>query len=156
MDSLALSRNGCRLKPVRSDADWTAYDGIRRTVLFEDLMDRAGYIARHEDEFADGNHPFLLIGEGIPVGTVRIDIRSPDLAILRLIAIRRGDKGRGYGRTLMALAERFAGGQGATRIALNADPSAASFYAALGYTADVWCQAETAADIVQMTKSLAA
>lgn len=76
------------------------------------------------DERAESNHPLLLIFDGEPVGTIRIDLprlSAPGgTAILRMVAIAEAHQGRGrgwgrgggHGRALLQHAEAFARGNG--------------------------------------------
>ena len=123
---------GYELRPPVADADWAAYHEIRRTVLFERRGQGASYDAHHPDDRRPGNHPFLLVRHGIPLGVIRVDLED-DLAIFRRVAIREEEQRKGHGRQLIALAERFALAQGCARIRSFVDPDAVRFYERCGF-----------------------
>src|SRR5262245_23844522 len=94
---------------------WASYHAIRREVLFEARGLHGVYDDNHPDERAPGNHAKLLVHGADPVGVVRIDIDGT-VAALRRVAIRTDLQGRGHGRVLLALAERFARDAGCMRL----------------------------------------
>lgn len=121
-----------RLKRVESDGDWAAYHSIRRRVLWED-RGLGSYDERHPDDRLVGNHPLLLMHEGAPVGTARLDVVGQRLGIVRLVAIESGLQRRGLGRTLMTQVENHARGLGLVRLEVNAAKDAEGFYQRLGW-----------------------
>ncbi|TPM28826.1 GNAT family N-acetyltransferase [Mesorhizobium sp. B2-3-4] len=120
------------LKRVESEGDWAAYHGIRRRVLWED-RGLTGYDERHPDDRLAGNHPLLLIRDGAPVGTARLDVVGPRLGIVRLVAIEAGLQRRGLGRALMGKVETYAHGLGLAQLEVNAARDAEEFYQKLGW-----------------------
>ncbi len=121
------------LTRVASDEDWDAYHEIRERVLWEARGRVGEYDRDHPDEHADGNHPFLLVVDGRPVGVLRIDIRPP-VAWLRRVAVREHLQRRGHGRLMLQLAMHFARENGCTEARSNVDPDAVAFYRKLGFT----------------------
>lgn len=121
-----------QLRPLATQADWDAYHAIREAELWEARGQSGSYDRAHPDEHAPGNHPMLLVDAGRPVGVVRIDVAGP-VAYLRRVAIAADVQGKGYGRQLLALAERFARQQGAVHIRSNVAPDAVGFYRKAGY-----------------------
>lgn len=118
-------------RPI-TDAEWEAYHNIRRTVLFERRGFIGVYDAVHPDEAAPGNHPLLLLVDGDPVGTIRVDL-SADVAIFRRVAVREAMQRRGHGRSMVRLAERFARERGTRRVLSHVDRGAIEFYERCGY-----------------------
>jgi N-acetylglutamate synthase-like GNAT family acetyltransferase len=121
------------LKRVESDADWRAYHQIRRRVLWHD-RGFDGYDEQHADDRKTQNHPLLLMHRGEPVGTARLDVASPVLGIVRLVAIRPELQRRGMGTALMREVEKYALRLGLDRLEVNAAKDAKSFYHRLGWT----------------------
>jgi GNAT superfamily N-acetyltransferase len=119
--------------------DWAAFHEIRRTVLFEGRGRMGVYDENHPDDRAPGNHPFLLLADGTAVAAVRVDL-FPDAnrAVFRRLAVRAPLQRQGYGRALMARAEKFARDQGCRHFVAHVAPDAIAFWERLGYcvTAD--------------------
>ena len=128
MSSLELHR-------PRSEEQWTAYHDIRRMVLFERRGRFGVYDASHPDEHKPENHPLLLLVDGEPVGTIRVDL-SRDSAIFRRVAVREEVQRRGYGRAMLRLAEQFARERGSRRIQSFVDRGAVGFYERCGFVRD--------------------
>lgn len=122
------------LKRVESDGDWAAYHGIRKRVLW-DGRGLDGYDERHPDDRLAGNHPLLLMRDGAPVGTARLDIAGPRLGIVRLVAIEPNLQRRGLGRILMQQVESYARRFGLEQLEVNAAKEAEGFYQCLGWVA---------------------
>jgi GNAT superfamily N-acetyltransferase len=144
-----------RLKKLATEADWQAYHGIRRRVLFE-ARGRVGvYREDHPDEHAQGNHPLLFTWDGEPIGTVRVDYLPDGTAVIRMVAIAESHQRQGYGRALLRLTEGFARALGARRTVVNAAPDAAGFYARSGYSLHSWSDPDgSIRDVIQMAKNL--
>ncbi|MER9304729.1 GNAT family N-acetyltransferase [Mesorhizobium sp. M0293] len=140
--------NRIHLKRVESDGDWAAYHRIRKRVLWEDRgLD--GYDERHPDDRLASNHPLLLIRDGVPVGTARLDVAGPRLGVARLVAIEPGMQRRGFGRILMQEVEAYACRLGLEQLEVNAAKEAEGFYQALG-----WTVAQSDRENPLMTKAL--
>ncbi len=136
------------LKRVDSDGDWAAYHAIRKRVLWDD-RGLGGYDERHPDDRLAGNHPLLLMHDGAPVGTVRLDVVDQHLGIVRLVAIEAGLQRHGLGRTLMRQVEIYARGLGLDRLDVNAASDAEGFYQKLG-----WATVQADRENPLMTKAL--
>lgn len=120
------------LRPVVSDDEWEAYHSIRERVLWN-ARGRVGvYDREHPDERKLGNHPFLLVQGGEPLGVVRVDLEPP-VAWFRRVAVREDRQRQGYGRQLLELAQQFAVAHGCRRVCSNVDPAAVGFYRKLGF-----------------------
>ena len=120
------------LKRVESDGDWAAYHDIRKRVLW-DGRGLIGYDERHPDDRLADNHPLLLIRDGAPVGTARLDVVDRRLGIVRLVAIESSLQRRGLGRALMKQVETYAHDLGLDRLEVNAAKDAEGFYQKLGW-----------------------
>jgi len=136
-------------------AQWRAYHDIRRRVLFEARGHIGVYDENHLDEHAPGHHPKLLLYRGDPVGVVRIDIDATT-AIVRRVAVRSDAQGRGHGRVLLSLTQRFAQDNGCGRLVSHVAPDAVEFYQRCGFMIEtdpaVW---PSEAESVSMTKRVA-
>ncbi len=123
-----------RLKRVERDGDWAAYHRIRKRVLWENRgLD--GYDEQHPDDRLTSNHPLLLMHDGKPVGTARLDVAGPRLGVVRLVAIKPNLQRRGLGRILMQEVESYARHVGLERLEVNAAKEAEGFYQSLGWVA---------------------
>jgi GNAT superfamily N-acetyltransferase len=120
------------LNPPVSPAEWDAFHSIREAALWRERGVVGGYDRDHPDDVAAGNHPLLLTDAGRPVGVVRVDIDG-DVAYLRRVAVVAEMRGRGYGRTLLSLAEQFASLHGVVQVHSNVDAGAVGFYRRAGY-----------------------
>lgn len=123
-----------RLVSPNTDALWSAYHEIRRTVLFEARGRPNAYDANHPDELKANNFPKLLLLDGIPIGTIRIDVEC-DVARFRRVAITTDFQRRGHGSRLLGLAETFSLKRGAVRVEASVAPDAVGFYLKQGYQA---------------------
>lgn len=142
------------LKAPKTPQEWRAYHDIRRVVLFEARGRHGAYDPDHPDDRNPRNHPLLLCHDGEPVGTVRIDHRSAQAAIVRMVAIRQDVQGRGHGRRLICKAEQFILDLGCRTALVNAALAAQDFYRGLGYGVEAWDPADGQPDSVQMVKRL--
>ena len=130
-----------RLRAPASDEEWRTYHAIRREVLFENRGFFGLYDEAHPDEFAQGNHPMLLIHEDEPIGAIRVDVDGP-LAIFRRVAIREDVQRHGHGKVMLSLAEDFALDKGCSLVRSYVDAGAVGFYKSCGFNYDT----STAAD----------
>jgi GNAT superfamily N-acetyltransferase len=121
-----------QLRSPVSDAEWASYHEIRRHVLFERRGRGAEYDPHHPDETKPGNHPLLLLHEGVPLGVIRVDVDG-DRAILRRVAIREDEQRHGHGRAMLKAAEAFARRHGCVRVESHVDAGAMPFYLRCGY-----------------------
>jgi GNAT superfamily N-acetyltransferase len=149
--------SGHALVVVRTDEHWAALHRLRRAVLFapgrrvRDIV----YDDAHPDDRDPANTPFLLVHDGRPIGTTRLDRLAPTLGAVRLVAIDGSEQRRGHGRALGALIDAEARRSGMTRLVVNSAPDAVGYYRRLGWSEHVWDAAELvglASDCVQMHK----
>ncbi|MET3581031.1 N-acetylglutamate synthase-like GNAT family acetyltransferase [Mesorhizobium robiniae] len=108
-----------------------------------------GYDERHPDDRLASNHPLLLMHEGTPVGTARLDVTGPRLGVVRLVAIEANLQRRGLGRLLMQEVESYARRVGLEQLEVNAAKEAEGFYQSLG-----WVAVRSDRENPLMTKSL--
>ncbi|MBA4749475.1 MAG: GNAT family N-acetyltransferase [Alphaproteobacteria bacterium] len=129
------------LERVTIAGDWAHYHEIRRRVLFE-ARGCAHYDPHHPDETKEGAYPLLLKKEGRPIGTVRLDHISPQIAIVRMLAITQDHQGQGYGRALEDLICEKARSLGVRQLYVNAAKEAIAYYTHLGWQFFVWNEEE--------------
>ena len=143
------------LVPVVQPDDWAAYHAIRKAELFASRHPDVAYDTQHPDETRLNHFPLLLKYNGAAIGTVRVDLRGSDDAVIRLVAIARAKQGKGHGRILGEKIEEFARMKNVSRLLVNAAPDATGYYERLGYQPDSWAPSELigiASQSVQMSK----
>lgn len=98
------------LKPVVSDTEWQGLHALRRATLFSPER-RPGlfYDDNHPDDHAANHVPYLLMADGAPIGTVRLDFRG-ESAVVRLVAITPPLQRQGHGTELDRLVVEAARG----------------------------------------------
>jgi N-acetylglutamate synthase-like GNAT family acetyltransferase len=111
--------------------DVAAYHQLRQHVLFGGSQE---YIRNGPDEARNENLSLLLKLDGAPIGTVRLDQKSDQKAIIRLVAIASDLQRAGHGTALMSLVEGLASSLGIRELLIHALPAASGFYLRLGYT----------------------
>ncbi len=77
------------------------------------------------------------------MGTVRLDHISPQIAIVRMLAIAKGDQGQGYGRVLEGLICEKARSLGVKTLYVNAAKEAITYYVHLGWQFFEWNEQES-------------
>jgi GNAT superfamily N-acetyltransferase len=132
-----------QLRAPRSSHEWVRYHEIRERCLFEKYHAKGTphyfqYDPDHPDESDPANHPLVFLADRHVIGTIRIDIKANSRAIFRLVAIDDPWQGRGFGSTMLSMAEDQAREFGADTICLNAVPDAYRFYARHGYAPERW------------------
>ena len=140
------------LVKVETPGDWDHYHSIRRQVLFE-ARGLSDYDPNEPDEHKPENLSLLLKHQGVPIGTVRLDTRPDDIAIIRLVAIRTDYQRCGHGRVLLRKTEELAGRLGLRELCVHAAPDAVMFYEKLGYSRHVF-DPESSGKSIQMRKSI--
>jgi len=121
------------LRAVQSEADWSTYHRIRRTVLFEARGQFGVYNENNPDNRKEGNVPLLLVFQGNVVGVVRLDCDSGDVGIIRQLAIDGPAQGVGHGRVLLELLVARGIALGFRALAVNSDKQAVGFYQRFGF-----------------------
>jgi GNAT superfamily N-acetyltransferase len=121
-------------------------------VLFENRGQFGVYNENHPDDRREGNHPFLLLLDGVAIGVIRVDI-SGTKATFRRVAVREDLQRAGHGRVLLALVESFAQAKGCKLIWSDVAPDAVGFYERCGFTYDP--SAPATGTSVSMQKRLA-
>jgi GNAT superfamily N-acetyltransferase len=122
------------LVKVSNPSDWEAFHRIRRTVLFAARGRVDVYDPNHPDDRAPPNHPLLMVEEGRPRATARLDFLGDHRAAIRLVAVEPENQRRGLGRAMMTLVEQYAARHGVVVLEVNSAPDAAAFYQKLGWT----------------------
>ncbi|WP_092719954.1 GNAT family N-acetyltransferase [Rhizobium multihospitium] len=144
------------LAPVTTADDWRAMHDIRRAVLFTPDRHSASYDENHADDRLEGNTPFLLFDDRVPIGVVRLDQRG-EVGIVRLVAIVKDKQRLGHGRRLNGLLEAEAKNRGIRLLRVNAAPDAVGFYLKAGWSQHDWDISELvglARNAVQMEKMI--
>jgi ribosomal protein S18 acetylase RimI-like enzyme len=146
---------GYTLVRVLTNADWTDYHSLRRSVLW-DARGRTGYEENRSDDRAAQNHPLLLKLHGQSIGTTRLDDFGNRTAVVRTVAIAPGLQRQGHGRQLSALVEAYARRRGILTLFVNAAQDAVGWYEKLGWEKCIWSSEVLNADSehVQMRKAL--
>lgn len=106
------------------------------------LQDGAGYEPMLHDmlgfcsqDRAMTRDQLLLTFKNQGVGITTLDRLMDGNAVLRGVAVDEAVQGKGYGRALGALVERFAAAHAVARLCVNADPGKVGYYAGLGFKA---------------------
>ena len=119
------------VRRAASDAELQAALDLREAVF----CGEQGVAFEGDRDGRDGEALQLVaLDGGEVVGTCRVLVEGADARFGRL-AVKREMRGRGVGRSLLALAEREAAGAGARRIGLAAQTSAMALYEAAGFSA---------------------
>ena len=147
---------GFILAPPKTPEEWERYHAIRKQELF-DARGRDNYDSNRPEERQPGNFSLLFKAGDVGIGTARLDTRSSDMGVVRLVSITRSEQSKGYGRILMETLEEFAREKGFSKLVLNSAQEAVGFYERLGYVRESWDPSELtgiSANSVQMSKSL--
>lgn len=145
------------LRELASPEDWEAMHRIRLEVLFTpERHPGLAYDRAHPHDTEPANSKFLLLRDGVPIGTTRLDPRGEG-GVVRLVAIASSLQRQGHGSVLEAMLIDHARARGMKRLWLNAARDAVGFYHKLGWAAQVWDEVELATfarNCVQMTKPI--
>ena len=145
------------LRELATPEDWEGMHRIRLQVLFTpERHPNLVYDRAHPHDTNPAHFKFLLVLDGEPIGTTRLDPRGEG-GIVRLVGIVPHLQRQGHGSVLERLVMEFARARGMTRLWLNAAKDAVGFYEKLGWTPLVWDEEELAtfaANCVQMTRPL--
>ena len=151
-----MSGNDYELVQVLTADEWRAVHDMRRTELFA-RRPRIVYDENHPDDRMPGHFLLLLLLNGGPVGTARLDLGARGQGIMRLVAITKSEQRKGHGRVLQERFETLARGLGVTDLYVNAAPDAVGFYERMGFVREHWDDAARkgiADDTVPMRKRL--
>lgn len=146
------------LRRVETPEDWAALHRIRRDVLFTPERHPTGFVYNdaHPHDAASNHIKFLLMLDGAPIGTTRLDLRG-ERAVVRLVAIVADRQGQGHGSVMEQALVNHAYKLGITTLMVNSAPDAVGFYEKRGWQREVWDAEELqgiASNCVQMMKYL--
>ncbi len=111
--------------------EWTEYHRIRKKEIF-DTIENLVYDPSHRT-ISDPNHNHLVLYKGTKIiGIAQVEFKNSDYCILRSIAIDKHSQGKGYGKHLLMLIEKWIKSKGVAKIYLHTD-DAVVFYKKLGY-----------------------
>lgn len=132
--------------------DWAALRGDAGMIRFEVFVDEQNVPAELEldDMDAPSLHAVAYDATGLAVGTGRL---LPDGHIGRM-AVRKAARGKGIGGALLQALLGKARERGDTRVVLNAQTGAASFYLAHGFAISSEPFHEAGIEHVEMTLAL--
>lgn len=119
---------------VRANADGRLADAfdVRHEVFVEGQGVPVDLERDDRDDQSSTLH-FVAYDEGRPVGAARLCPAGDGVGKVQRVAVREPDRGRGWGRRLMAALEDAARGAGYDRLELDAQTHAVVFYERLGY-----------------------
>lgn len=145
------------MRRVVTPEDWAAMHRIRRETLFApDRHPGLVYDEAHPDDAVANHIKFLLVLDGEPIGTARLDLRG-ETAVVRIVAIVAERRRQGHGSVMENALAQHAYKLGVTSLMLNSAPDAVGFYEKLGWQRESWDPEElqgTRSDCVQMVKYL--
>lgn len=147
---------GYELRRAQTAGELAAMHRMRRDVLFAARGRAAVYNDAHPDDAASNYLKFLLMLDGEPIGTARLDLVQ-GIGKLRLVVIVPEHQGRGHGAAMEQLIAEHAYGLGITTLLVNSAPDAVGFYEKRGWQRELWDASELqgmASDCVQMAKYL--
>lgn len=121
------------LREVRTDNEWLHYHRIRKAELFEQYMQDVVYDMHHPDLTAPNTKHYVFYRGANIIGTVFTDRLDDQRIALRLLAIDKGLKNKGYGSILIQQIEAVVRNEGYKVILLHANVPAYNFYKRNGY-----------------------
>ena len=145
------------LHELATPDDWEAMHRIRLQVLFTPERHPGLVYDRAHPHDTDPDHvKFLLLRDGEPIGTTRLDPHR-DGGIVRLVGIVSDQQRQGHGSVMESLLVDYARRRGMRHLWLNAAKDAVGFYEKLGWSPEIWSEEELATfarNCVQMAKPL--
>lgn len=147
------------LREPRSGTEWDRLHTIRKTHIFDVYHPPDGpwpceYDPAHPDDHDPANKPLLLFADGEVAGTLRLDFKPDNRAVVRLVALEPGFRGGGLGAVILELAEDLAVDSGAQMLCVNAQPGVVGFYARQGFAPCRWEGCTTCPRGIPMVKPL--
>ena len=129
---------GYELKRVETPEEWAAMHRIRCEVLFPPER-HPGFVYddAHPDDAAANHIKFLLLLDGEPIGTTRLDLKG-ERAAVRLVGIVADRQRQGHGSVMEQGLVNHAYKLGITTLMLNSAPEAIGFYEKRGWQREVW------------------
>ncbi len=123
---------GLCFRPCQHYHEWEEYHRIRKEQIFTPI--NVVYDENHPSMTLDNNHHFVLYKGTKIVCVAHIKFLNKNEVKIRTISTDEPYKGKGYGRYMMKLLEKWIKSQGRNIIKLHANPNAEKFYRKLGYT----------------------
>ncbi|MEE2038514.1 GNAT family N-acetyltransferase [Nocardiopsis sp. CT-R113] len=120
------------IRLARNERDRAAVFVIRGAVF---VSEQQVPVEEEWDERDSAADHFLALGDGVPVGTVRLVDQGDGAGLLGRLAVLPKGRGNGTGALLVRAVEDRARERGLARVELHAQTHALGFYARLGYTA---------------------
>jgi GNAT superfamily N-acetyltransferase len=156
-----LRPRSLKLRAPRSQDEWDRLHAIRKQFIFDLYHPPDGpwpceYDPAHPDDRDPANRPLLLFVDGEAAGTLRLDLKPDERAVVRLVALAPGFRGGGLGAAMLGFAEALARASGARRLCVNAQPGVVGFYARRGFAPGRWEGCSSCPRGVPMAKALAA
>ena len=125
--------DGFFLREVRTDNEWLHYHRIRKTELFEQYLQDLVYDPNHPSIMSPNTKHYVFYKGTNIIGTVFTDRLDEKRIALRLLAIDKGLKNKGYGSILIQQIEEVIKNTGYKVILLHANAPAYNFYRRNGY-----------------------
>lgn len=144
------------LRRAETAEELAAMHAMRRDVLFARRGRAALYNDAYPDDAASNHLKFLLVLDGEPIGTARLDL-AQGAGKVRLVVIVPERQRQGHGTAMEQMIVEHAHGLGITTLLVNSAPDAVGFYEKRGWRRELWDESELqglASDCVQMTKYL--
>ncbi|KTG09155.1 acetyltransferase [Haloprofundus marisrubri] len=160
-----MTRAKRTVKQVESEAERRDAFGVREAVFvdeqdvpeeleWDEYDDEAIHFVAYDGETAVGVARLRRVGDGDTVGDDDGEDGADAVGKLERVAVLESNRGEGWGKRLVVVAERVAREEGFAELRLHAQTHVESFYESLGYetTSDVF--EEAGIPHVEMEKSL--